>query len=196
MLPWKFPRLIFHNPFGVIGLILCGAALGFLPYNFNPAKIFMGDSGSMFLGYTLAVISITGTRHISNLLTTMLVPVLILAVPIFDTVFVMLVRKLQGKRIFEGGRDHTSHRMVTLGLSQRKTVALLYTISIVFGLIAISYSKLNIFIITIKDDLSKISSTNSQFDYDDLGFTFGSDFGLGDSISVCQSFLTNIRRNS
>src|SRR3989338_2680185 len=142
--------LIFsNNSLGVFGLILAGATLGFLPYNFHPAKIFMGDSGSMFLGFSLAVISITGrTRHISNLLITMLIPVLILSVPIFDTIFVMFGRTLQRKKIFEGGKDHTSHRLVTLGLSQRKTVLLLYALSIVFGLIAISYSQLNLFIIS------------------------------------------------
>lgn len=146
-----FSSLIFsNNPLGIYALVLSGAALGFLPYNFNHAKIFMGDSGSMFLGYSLAVISIAGTtRHISNLLITMLVPVLILSVPIFDTIFVMLGRAFRSKSIFEGGKDHTSHRLVTLGLSPRKTVLLLYAISTVFGLIAISYSRLNIFVISV-----------------------------------------------
>lgn len=146
-----FSSLIFsNNPLGIYALILSGAALGFLPHNFNPAKIFMGDSGSIFLGYSLAVISITGTtRHISNLLITILIPVLILSVPIFDTIFVMILRKLQGRSIFEGGKDHTSHHLVTLGLSQRKTVLLLYAVSIVFGLIAILYSRLNVFIISV-----------------------------------------------
>jgi len=139
-----------RNPLGIYSLVLSGAALGFLPYNFNPAKIFMGDSGSMFLGYSLAVISIAGTtRHLSNLLITLLIPVLILSVPIFDTIFVMIIRRLQGRRIFEGGRDHTSHHLVTLGLSQRKTVLVLYAISITFGLIAILYSKLNAFVILV-----------------------------------------------
>ncbi|MBM3251220.1 MAG: hypothetical protein FJZ11_00360 [Candidatus Omnitrophica bacterium] len=142
--------LFSNNILGVFALILAGAALGFLPYNFNPARIFMGDSGSMFLGYCIAVISISGTpRHISSLLITLLVPVFILSVPIFDTIFVMFIRQLQGRRIFEGGKDHTSHRLVTLGLSQRKTVLLLYAISIIFGAIGILYSKLNIFIISI-----------------------------------------------
>lgn len=146
-----FSSLIFSdNPLGMFSLVLSGATLGFLPYNFNPAKIFMGDSGSMFLGYCLAVISITGTmRHISNLLITMIIPVLILSVPIFDTIFVMLTRTMQSRNVFEGGKDHTSHHLVTLGLSQRKTVLLLYVISIVFGLIAISYSRLNVFIISV-----------------------------------------------
>jgi UDP-GlcNAc:undecaprenyl-phosphate GlcNAc-1-phosphate transferase len=142
--------ILSNNPLGFFGLIICGAVLGFLPYNFHPAKIFMGDSGSMLLGYSLAVVAITGTsRQVSNLLITMIIPVLILSVPIFDTLFVMIGRKIQGRRIFEGGKDHTSHRLVTLGLSQRKTVLLLYAFSIIFGLIALSYSRLNIFIISI-----------------------------------------------
>lgn len=146
-----FSSILFsNNPLGILALILCGASLGFLPYNFHPARIFMGDSGSMFLGFSLAVISIAGTnRHISNFLIILLMPVLILCVPIFDTIFVMITRKLQNRKIFEGGKDHTSHHLVTLGLSPRKTVSLLYFISIVFGLIAISYSRLNIFIISI-----------------------------------------------
>lgn len=146
-----FSSLIFsNNPLGIYGLILSGAALGFLPYNFNPAKIFMGDSGSMFLGFSLAVISIAGTtRHLSNLLIAMFVPVLILSVPIFDTLFVMALRKIQGRNIFEGGKDHTSHHLVILGISQRKTVVLLYSISIAFSLVAILYSRLNVFVISV-----------------------------------------------
>jgi UDP-GlcNAc:undecaprenyl-phosphate GlcNAc-1-phosphate transferase len=138
------------NPFGIYGLILAGASFGFLPYNFNPAKIFMGDSGSMFLGFSLAVISVLETHHhISGLLTTLFIPVFILSVPIFDTIFVTILRKLQGRSVFEGGKDHTSHHLVTLGLSQRKAVLLLYAISISFGLIAILYSRINTLIISI-----------------------------------------------
>ncbi len=143
-------QLFSNNPLGLFALALSGAAFGFLPYNFNPAKIFMGDSGSMFLGFSLAVISISGTpRHLSNLLTAIFVPVLILCVPIFDTLFVMILRTINGKKIYEGGKDHTSHHLVTLGLTPRKTVFLLYAISISFSLIAISYSRLNMFIISI-----------------------------------------------
>ncbi|MBN1913013.1 MAG: hypothetical protein JW788_01285, partial [Candidatus Omnitrophica bacterium] len=139
-----------NSSLAVITLILCGATLGFLPYNFNPAKIFMGDSGSMFLGYCLAVISISGRgRHIPNLITTMLIPVFILSVPIFDTLFVMIVRKIKGKKIFEGGKDHTSHRLVMLGIPQKKAVLLLYVISLAFGSIALLYSKLNLLVISI-----------------------------------------------
>ena len=146
-----FSSLFFsHNPFGIYGLILFGAVLGFLPYNFNPAKIFMGDSGSMFLGFSLAVLAVLDTsRHISGLLSALFVPVLILSVPIFDTLFVTILRKIQGRNIFEGGKDHTSHHLVTLGLSQKKTVLLLYAISMAFGLIAILHSKMNALIIFI-----------------------------------------------
>src|SRR3989338_8942366 len=138
-----------YNPFGIYGLILAGAAFGFLPFNFNPAKIFMGDSGSMFLGFSLAVISVLQTyQHISGLFTAVVIPVFILSVPIFDTLFVTALRRLQGRRVFEGGKDHASHHLVTIGLSQRKAVLLLYAISISFGSIAILYSKINIAVIS------------------------------------------------
>lgn len=142
-------RMFFNNPLEIYALVLAGACLGFLPYNFNPARIFMGDCGSMFLGFCLAVISVAGTgRHASNLLLTLALPVLILTVPIFDTMFVMALRTLQGRKLFVGGKDHTSHHLVTLGLSQRKTVVVLYSVSIAFGLIAVACSRLNWFVIS------------------------------------------------
>jgi UDP-GlcNAc:undecaprenyl-phosphate GlcNAc-1-phosphate transferase len=117
--------------------ILFGATLGFLFYNFNPATIFMGDSGSMFLGFTLAALTMKGNwEQATNLLLMVLAPLLILAVPIFDTTFVTLVRWMNGKAISQGGRDHTSHRLVAFGLSERKAVALFYSISILCGAIA------------------------------------------------------------
>lgn len=153
-----FSGFIFsNNPFGPYGLLLSAAALGFLPYNFNPARIFMGDSGSMFLGYSLAAVSISGmNRHASNLFITLLVPVFILSVPIFDTILVTVGRLLQGRKVFEGGKDHTSHRLVTLGLSQRKTVLLLYALSASFGLFALFSSRLNLFIISVIAILSLV----------------------------------------
>ena len=118
-------------------VILFGATLGFLFYNFNPATIFMGDSGSMFLGFTLAALTMKGNwEQATNLLLMVLTPLLILAVPIFDTTFVSLVRWMNGRAISKGGRDHTSHRLVAFGLSERKAVALFYSISIVCGSIA------------------------------------------------------------
>ena len=117
---------------------LCGATLGFLWFNFSPAKIFMGDSGSLFLGFTLSTLAITGDwENITNVFFAMLIPLLVLAVPIFDTAFVSLVRFVNGRAISEGGRDHTSHRLVAFGLPERTTVLLFYTMSMVCGLIAL-----------------------------------------------------------
>lgn len=139
-----------NDGIGIIALILAAACLGFLPYNFNPAKIYMGDSGSMFLGYSLAVICVIGSyKHASNLVVTLAIPVLILAVPIFDTIFVMVMRNIRGRSFWIGGRDHTSHRLVSLGLSERKTVIILYFLSIAFGLIAVLYTKIDIIIVSI-----------------------------------------------
>ncbi|MBZ9578191.1 hypothetical protein KJA13_04180 [Patescibacteria group bacterium] len=134
----------------LLSIILAGASLGFLRYNFYPAKIFMGDCGSQFLGMAIAVIAIIGTAgHISNLIVTLAIPVLILGVPIFDTTFVALIRRFKGQPVSRGGRDHTSHRLVLLGLSERKTVLLLYLLSILFGLIALLYARIDIIIVSI-----------------------------------------------
>lgn len=135
----------------VIAVCFAGACFGFLPYNFNPAKIFMGDSGSMFLGFGLSLVALMGTsaRTFSNLLVTLAIPVLILAVPIFDTTLVTLKRRSGGRSIMKGGKDHASHRLVSLGLSERKTVVLLYLISILFGIIALAYSKLDFLVVSV-----------------------------------------------
>jgi UDP-GlcNAc:undecaprenyl-phosphate GlcNAc-1-phosphate transferase len=117
--------------------LLVGATLGFLFYNFNPATIFMGDSGSMFLGFLLAALTMKGNwEQATNLLLMVLAPIMVLAVPIFDTTFVTLVRLMNGRAISQGGRDHTSHRLVAFGLSERKAVVLFYLMSIVCGCIA------------------------------------------------------------
>ncbi len=128
---------------GNMGLVmasagLCGAALGFLVYNFPPAKIFMGDSGSLFLGFSLAALAIAGTdKHATNLFFAMLIPVLVLAIPIFDTLFVSLVRVINGRAISQGGRDHTSHRLVAFGLPEKTTVMLFYLLSSICGAVAL-----------------------------------------------------------
>ncbi|NQS99610.1 MAG: hypothetical protein HQ595_00875, partial [Candidatus Omnitrophica bacterium] len=133
-----------------LSVILAGSSLGFLRYNFHPAKIFMGDCGSQFLGMTIAVIAVIGSAgHISNLIVTLAIPVLILGVPIFDTTFVTTMRRLKGQPISRGGKDHSSHRLVLLGLSERRTVLLLYLLSILFGLIALLYAKIDIVIVSI-----------------------------------------------
>ncbi|MEK6303091.1 MAG: hypothetical protein AABO41_20455 [Acidobacteriota bacterium] len=118
--------------------VLGAAALGFLVFNFNPASIFMGDSGSMFLGFLLsgtALLSDSGRfRHLTSVLLT---PVLILMIPIFDTCIVTITRKLSGRPISQGGRDHTSHRLVALGVSERRAVLLLYLFAAVCGALAL-----------------------------------------------------------
>lgn len=120
-------------------LILAGAASGFLVFNFNPARIFMGDCGSMFLGFCLACLTLLGQSEIlsGNLFTTLLLPTLVLATPIFDTLFVSLVRLMNGRKVSQGGRDHTSHRLVVLGLSERRAVCWLYGITLWFGLVGL-----------------------------------------------------------
>ena len=122
----------------VLPAVLGAAALGFLVFNFNPASIFMGDSGSMFLGFLLsgtALLSDSGRfRHLTSVLLT---PVLILMIPIFDTCIVTITRKLSGRPISQGGRDHTSHRLVALGVSERRAVLLLYLFAAVSGALAL-----------------------------------------------------------
>jgi UDP-GlcNAc:undecaprenyl-phosphate/decaprenyl-phosphate GlcNAc-1-phosphate transferase len=119
-------------------LILAGSMLGFLRYNFNPARIFMGDSGSMFIGFMLATMTLEGSWHEStHLAMVIMIPFLTLAVPLIDTTFVTLVRRFTAHKVFQGGRDHISHRMVVLGLSEKNTVLVLYSISLIFGGISI-----------------------------------------------------------
>jgi len=118
--------------------LLGGAVLGFLAFNFNPASIFMGDCGSMFLGGILGGVALLSdygrTRHLASVLLT---PVLILMIPIFDTCVVTVTRKLSGRAVSHGGRDHTSHRLVALGVSERRAVLMLYLFAALSGILAL-----------------------------------------------------------
>jgi UDP-GlcNAc:undecaprenyl-phosphate GlcNAc-1-phosphate transferase len=126
-------------------LILMGSLLGFLVYNFNPASIFMGDAGSLFVGFYIAGLTISGDlRYSTNLLSIISVPVLILFIPIFDVSLVTVMRKVFGRPISQGGRDHTSHRLVAIGFSEKKAVLLLYTIAVLAGSIALGIQHINI----------------------------------------------------
>ena len=121
---------------GPLSALLAGAALGFLLYNFNPARIFMGDCGSMFLGFTLAGLTIlctNTTAGASHLAMSLLVPLGALVVPLFDTTLVSFQRTTHGRSIAQGGRDHSSHRLVFLGLSERRAVLVLLLISALGG---------------------------------------------------------------
>jgi UDP-GlcNAc:undecaprenyl-phosphate GlcNAc-1-phosphate transferase len=128
--------------------VFAAALLGFLAYNFNPASIFMGDCGSMFIGFFLsstALLSIAGTAGRSrSLLPVLTVPILILFIPIFDTTFVTVLRKLSGRAASQGGRDHTSHRLVALGMSERRAVWMLYGFATLSGLLAILVRQLKL----------------------------------------------------
>jgi UDP-GlcNAc:undecaprenyl-phosphate GlcNAc-1-phosphate transferase len=122
----------------LLSLSVMAGALGFLMYNFHPARVFMGDSGSMYIGFVLSAISLLGTREMaSNVVLTLLVPVVIMGLPIFDTTLVTIARSLSGRPISQGGSDHVSHRLVALGLSQRQTALVLYFIAAAFGGLAV-----------------------------------------------------------
>ena len=115
---------------------LTGACLGFMPYNMNPAKIFMGDVGSQFLGYVLACVSIMGLFKFHAVIT-LIVPFLALAIPLFDTVSSFFRRILHGQSPFHADRGHIHHRLLATGMSQKQAVATLYGVSAVLGIIAV-----------------------------------------------------------
>ena len=114
-------------------LAFAGAIAGFLVYNFHPASIFMGDSGSLFLGSTLSLLTLQAQGQASNILSLVAVPTLILLVPIFDISLVTFTRILRGQSISQGGKDHASHRLVILGLPEPKPVLLLYLMAAISG---------------------------------------------------------------
>ncbi len=115
----------------VITFVMLGSTLGFLCHNFHPAKIFMGDSGSMFLGYIIAVIALLGFKNVT--LTTLLVPICLLAIPIMDTLFAILRRVINKKPIGEPDKQHLHHQLLNLNLSHRNTVLVIYFIDILFA---------------------------------------------------------------
>jgi UDP-GlcNAc:undecaprenyl-phosphate GlcNAc-1-phosphate transferase len=126
-------------------LILAGAVAGFLWFNFNPASIFMGDCGSMFLGFTLSGIALlSDIGRARNLVSVLATPVLILTIPIFDTLVVAVTRKLTGRPVSQGGRDHTSHRLVALGMSERRATLLLYLFAALSGAMALAVRQMAI----------------------------------------------------
>jgi len=114
-----------------------GAVLGFLFYNFNPARIFMGDSGSYLLGYVLAVTSLVGSSQKASTAVSLLVPVVALGVPIFDTLFSMVRRFLERRPLFSPDRGHVHHRLLDLGITHRRAVLILYGVSCLFTVAAI-----------------------------------------------------------
>jgi UDP-GlcNAc:undecaprenyl-phosphate GlcNAc-1-phosphate transferase len=124
----------------LLAATLVGACLGFLIYNYNPASIFMGDTGSLSLGFMLAVLGMKLQIHSARNFS-FLIAALVLSVPIFDTAFVIWRRVSEGRRVMQGGTDHTSHRLVRLGLNQKQAVWALYGISFLGGLTALVASQ-------------------------------------------------------
>ena len=115
---------------------LAGSCIGFLPYNHNPAKIFMGDTGSTFLGFVLATVSIQGLFKFYTIIS-FAVPFLMLGLPLFDTCFAILRRLSKGQNPMAPDRSHVHHRLIDMGFSQKQAVAILYVISAILGLSAV-----------------------------------------------------------
>lgn len=121
-------------------LAVAGAALGFLPFNFYPAKIFMGDSGSLYLGFMLSTLSVVGLVKSATVVAVM-VPVMVLGLPIFDTAYAIVRRVVNKRPIMEGDKRHLHHRLISLGYGQRRATLLLYCVSGIMGVAAITISR-------------------------------------------------------
>ncbi len=120
----------------IIAAALAGACMGFLPYNFNPAKMFMGDTGSMFIGYILACLSIVGLFK-AYAVVAFFVPVLLYLLPIFDLMFAACRRILSGKSPMQADKSHLHHKLIAMGLSQKQAVAVLYGVAAILGFCAV-----------------------------------------------------------
>ena len=166
---------IISNIFGLyngldasLTLIMIGATLGFLLYNFHPAKIFMGDSGSMFLGYMIAVISLLGFKNVT--LTSFIVPVVILAIPILDTLFAIIRRLLKGQSFAKADKEHFHHQILRMAGNQTKTVLIIYLIQILFSVASIVYVMRNallgkiVYAILFLIIIFLVATTNIVFD--------------------------------
>ena len=132
--------VLLHNTNGLditLTFIMLGSTLGFLLHNFHPAKIFMGDSGSMFLGYIIAVIALLGFKNIT--LTSFVVPMFLLAIPVMDTLFAIIRRIVNHKPIGLPDKEHLHHQLLKLQFSQTKTVLVIYFIDSLFAIASILY---------------------------------------------------------
>ena len=135
---WTYEQYLMAS----MAMILAGATLGFLKYNFHPAKIFMGDTGSLFLGFNLAVLATMGVAK-SVTFISLIMPILFLGVPIFDTFFAILRRKMNNKPIFKADKGHLHHRLLHMGISHRNTVLIIYAISTILSASALLLSYLS-----------------------------------------------------
>lgn len=138
------------GPVLLMSSVYLGAVLGFLVYNFHPASIFMGDAGSLFIGFMLAGmtcnknVGVPAGSSVSHLISVIAIPIFILFIPILDTGFVSVMRKLFNRPISQGGKDHSSHRMVEIGFSEKRAVFVLYAFSIASGIIALAIRYISI----------------------------------------------------
>lgn len=128
---------VMNIPITIMIFTLVFATLGFLPYNFNPAKIFLGDTGALFLGFMISVMSLQGLKNVT--LISLIIPIVILGIPITDTIYAMLRRYLNNMPISSADKHHMHHRLMSLGLSHKQTVLSIYGIALLFSLIALLY---------------------------------------------------------
>ncbi|WP_147534128.1 glycosyltransferase family 4 protein [Bacillus marasmi] len=126
----------------MIGLIVLGSTLGFLLYNFHPAKIFMGDTGALFLGYMISVLSLLGFKNVTFI--SFIIPVIILGVPISDTFFAIIRRVVNKKPLSAPDKSHLHHCLLKAGFTHRQTVLLIYAMAALFGIVGIIFSKVNL----------------------------------------------------
>ncbi|MFA0740851.1 MAG: hypothetical protein DFNUSKGM_000958 [Candidatus Fervidibacter sacchari] len=124
-------------PVAAAFVAIAGACMGFLPYNFHPARVFMGDTGAMALGYLFATLSILGAVKSAAALSVLVMTGMVLAYPLIDTSFAILRRWLKGRPIFAADREHLHHRLLDSGFDQRQAVLMLYTLTLIFCLLAI-----------------------------------------------------------
>ena len=134
--------VVSESQVAIVMAALVGACVGFMPYNLNPAKMFMGDTGATFLGYILATMSIQGLFKFYAVVS-FAVPFLILGLPIFDTSFAFIRRIAHGQSPMRPDRSHIHHRLIDMGLSQKQAVATLYVISAILGLSAVMLTTSN-----------------------------------------------------
>lgn len=154
----------------MLSSIMLGAILGFLVHNFYPAKIFAGDSGSMFMGYMIAIVALLGFKNVT--LTSLIVPVLILAIPIIDTILAIFRRFLAGKPIGLADKDHIHHQLLKMRFSTRTTVLIIYAVNILFSLVSIFYvvgnskQAMTLYIVLMLILIVFVLKTNVLYDHD------------------------------
>ena len=121
----------------VLSFVMFGATLGFLVHNFYPASIFMGDSGSMFLGFIISIVALLGFKNVT--MTSLIIPLLVLAIPILDTLFAIIRRALKGQNIAKPDKFHIHHQLLNRNFSQRATVLIIYVVDLLFAFASIVY---------------------------------------------------------